>query len=114
MAEKNATLDRLRKLCLAMPRTTEVRTWGHPTFRVGKKIFAVLEEYRGERCLCFKATIPAQQELIEDPRFFVAPYVGRHGWVSMRVGGAVDWREVETLILTSYRLVATKRKPSAF
>ena len=36
-----ATLDALgvKTLCLALPGTTEVVAWGHPTFRVDGKIF---------------------------------------------------------------------------
>ena len=39
------TLTRLRKLCLALPETTEVPSWGHPNFKAGKKTYAVLEVY---------------------------------------------------------------------
>src|SRR5438876_909318 len=34
-------LVRLRKICLALPDTTEVKAWGEPTFRVRNKIFAM-------------------------------------------------------------------------
>src|SRR5207249_8158012 len=63
-------LAKLREICLALPGAREVRTWGHPTFQAGKKSFAVLEQYNGHLCICFKATLALQQLLIEDPRFF--------------------------------------------
>ena len=104
-------LPRLRRLCLALPEAYETTSFGHPTFRAGrsgKKTFAVFENYRGEDTLCIKATREDQTLLILDPRFFVAPYVGKHGWTSMRTAGAIEWSEVEELVRESYRLVATK------
>lgn len=102
-------LTRLRKMCLALPEAYETTTFGHPTFRAGpgKKTFAVFENYRGEDTICVKATHEDQALLVLDPRFFVAPYVGKHGWTSMRTAGSVDWGEVEDLVRESYRLVAT-------
>ena len=101
-------LTRLRKICLALPEAYETTTFGHPTFRAGsgKKTFAVFENYRGEDTICVKATHEDQALLVLDPRFFVAPYVGKHGWTSMRTGGSVDWGEVGELVRESYRLVA--------
>ncbi|HEY7697263.1 MAG TPA: MmcQ/YjbR family DNA-binding protein, partial [Vicinamibacteria bacterium] len=104
-------LARLRRSCLALPEAYETTSFGHPTFRAGrsgKKTFAVFENYRGEDTICVKATLEDQALLVLDPRFFVAPYVGKHGWTSMRTAGRIDWREVEDLIRESYRLVATK------
>lgn len=104
-------LTRLRKTCLALPEAYETTSFGHPTFRcgpAGKKTFAVFENYRGEDTICVKATLEDQALLVLDPRFFVAPYIGKHGWTSMRTAGTIDWREVEDLVRESYRLVAPK------
>jgi predicted DNA-binding protein (MmcQ/YjbR family) len=104
-----AILSRLRRLCLALPEASETVTFGHPTFRAGKKTFAVFENYRGEDTVCFKATLEDQALLVLDPRFFVAPYIGARGWTSMRVAKGVDWAELTDLLRESYRLVATAR-----
>jgi len=104
-------LKRLRMICLALPEAYETTSFGHPTFRAGrtgKKTFAVFENYRGEDTICVKATLEDQALLVLDPRFFVAPYVGKHGWTSMRTAGGIDWTEVEDLVRESYRLVALK------
>jgi predicted DNA-binding protein (MmcQ/YjbR family) len=106
-------LQRLRRICLSFPEAWEGVSFGHPTFRAGKKTFAVFEKYRGEDTVCFKASLADQTLLVLDPRFFVAPYVGKHGWTSMRVGSGVDWRELEDVVRESYRLVATKRMLAA-
>jgi hypothetical protein len=34
-------LERARRICLALPESTEQEAWGEPTFRVKKKIFAM-------------------------------------------------------------------------
>jgi predicted DNA-binding protein (MmcQ/YjbR family) len=107
-------LTRLRRTCLALPEAYETTSFGHPTFRAGrtgKKTFAVFENYRGEDSICVKATLEDQALLVLDPRFFVAPYIGKHGWTSMRTaikGVSIDWSEVEDLVRESYRLVASK------
>ncbi len=103
-------LARLRRVCLALPEAEETTSFGHPTFRVGKKTFAVLDEYKGEHAICFKATFDDQALLTLDPQFYVAPYIGKHGWTSLRLDGtALEWRGVEELVRESYRLVAPKR-----
>jgi len=93
---------------LALPDAKEVRTWGHPTFQAGKKTFAVLEEYKGHLCICFKATLPLQQLLIEDPRYFKSPYIGNQGWVSLIADTPTNWREVRQLVRESHKLINTK------
>jgi predicted DNA-binding protein (MmcQ/YjbR family) len=109
MATFDVCLKRLRKLCLELPETSEVMAWGHPNFRAGKKTFAVLEEHKGELSLAVKVTLEEQQELLEEPRFYLTPYVGPKGWISLRLGGKVDWKEVERLVLQSYRMSALAR-----
>jgi predicted DNA-binding protein (MmcQ/YjbR family) len=112
--EPEKVLTRLRKICLALPEAYETTSFGHPTFRAGrtgKKTFAVFENYRGEDSICVKATLEDQALLVLDPCFFVAPYIGKHGWTSMRTaikGVTIDWSEVEDLVRESYRLVASK------
>lgn len=103
------TLARLRKVCLAWPETVEVAAWGHPNFRAGKKTFAVLEVYDGVLSMCFKPTTATYRRIVKDARFFVPPYVGQHGWLSLAVDGPLDWKEVTGLCLESYRQVALKR-----
>ena len=38
-------LDRVRRICLALPETSEKEAWGEPTFRVRKKLFAMYAEH---------------------------------------------------------------------
>ena len=103
------TLARLREICLTFPESSEKLAWGHPTFRAGKKIFVSLGVYEGEVCLGFKPDEATYRVLVADPRCFVPPYVGHLGWLSMRVRGPLDRREVRGLCEQSYRQVALAR-----
>ena len=112
MAQKS--IDRLRKICLALPKATEKEAWGDPTWRVKEKIFAMEKRGDGRISVWFKAPEGSQQVLVgSDPeRFFVPPYVGHKGWVGMRLDTEPDWAEVDLLVRRSYRLIAPKRLAS--
>ena len=102
-------LKRLRAICLGLPEAVECVTFGHPTFRAGKKTFAVYEEYKGQLCIAFKVDPRHKDIFLSDPRFFRTPYVGKHGWVSLKFSGRMNWTEVRHLMIESYRLVASRR-----
>ena len=109
-AEK--VIAKLRALCLALPDTKEVEAWGHPTFRVGAgkaaKIFCACgEDEHGDASLGWKCEPDVQHALVaSDPRFTIAAYVGKHGWVSFAATGKLDWGFNEAQVQESYRLVA--------
>jgi predicted DNA-binding protein (MmcQ/YjbR family) len=104
-----SVLDQMRAICLALPDTKETLTWGQPHFRVGEKIFAGCGEEKGRAVIGFKLDMDHADAIIQDPRFWRAPYVGHKGWVSMDASGVDDWNAVRPLVLESYRLIAPKR-----
>jgi len=70
-------------------------------------MFAVLEEYEGELGICLKVGTLLQGVFLDDPRFFRTPYIGKHGWVTLRVYAApLNWNEIRELVKGSYDLVA--------
>jgi predicted DNA-binding protein (MmcQ/YjbR family) len=99
-------LERLRRICLALPDAEEYEAWGHPNFRAGKKTFAAFEQYKGEWAICLRVPKTHQSLFLKDPRFYLTPYVGKHGWVSLRVAGRLNWKEIRELVTGSHRLVA--------
>ena len=101
--------QQVRSLGLALPETSEVEAWGHPTFRAGKKIFAGFGEHDGELSLALKVGFDRQEELLRDSRFFPTPYAARQGWVSLRIDRKTDWGEVRGLVREAYRQVALQR-----
>ena len=105
--DEQKILSKLREICLGLPGASETVTFGHPTFQAGKmKTFAVLERYKGELSISFKVGKAMQSVFLDDPRFFKTPYVGQHGWVSLRVNGRLDWKEIAELAKGSHQLIA--------
>lgn len=107
-ARKKA-LDKFRALCLELPETKEVKAWGHPTFRAGKKMFAACGELEEVFSAGLKVGFARQEELLRDTRFFPTPYAAHQGWVSLHMDGKIDWDEVRGLVREGYRQVALKR-----
>jgi predicted DNA-binding protein (MmcQ/YjbR family) len=105
-------IDRVRKLCLALPGAFEVETWEHPTFRVGSgrgKIFCIAAADGSS--IRLKADPGEREALLAhgDP-FYLPPYVGNKGWLGIRLNDTgTDWEEIAELIATSYCLIAPKR-----
>lgn len=109
--DADPVLGELRSACLALPESAEVEAWGRPTFRAGKKIFAVYtDDAEGRPALVFKPDPEERPALVEDPRVFVPPYFGPSGWLALDLGATPpDWEEVAELVESSYRQVALKR-----
>ena len=109
MSQTGPKTDRMRKIALALPETSEEVTWGEDlNFRVRKKIFL----FPGEEHLTIKADPSERDALLATGRFHVAPYVGRFGWLTMDLPKRptkADWEEIEELITTSYCLIAPKK-----
>lgn len=117
MISEEQIWKRVRTICSRLPGAEEGLSFGHPTFRVNKKIFLVMEEYKGELGICLKVGKLLHGVFLEDPRFFSTPYIGKHGWVTLRVHAApLNWNEIRELVKGSYDLVApkavAKRRPA--
>ena len=104
--KKDPILDKVSRICLSLPDTKLTMTWGQPHFRVGEKIFCGYGEEKGKRSIGFKLEKPHAAAVLKDPRFSVAPYVGKHGWVHMDASNVRDWSEVARFIQESYELIA--------
>jgi len=104
-------LAELREVCLSLPESAEVEAWGRPTFRAGKKIFAVFEGNDDHPfAVTFKPDPEERKALVEDSRFYIPAYFGPGGWLALDFTVApVEWDEVTELMDTSYRQVAIKR-----
>lgn len=108
--DEKKILENLREICLALPKTSETTTFGHPTFQVGTKTFTVLETYKGVLSICVKVGKKMQPVFLEDDRFYRTPYVGQHGWVSLRANTKLNWAEIRGLVEGSYELVHVQKR----
>jgi predicted DNA-binding protein (MmcQ/YjbR family) len=109
LARREYLLRHLQKLCLVLPETAETLKWNNPTFVAGKKMFAVLDRYDGRWCIAFRTSLEEQAQLVKRADIFPAPYAAKQGWVCLDGEGKINWDEVKSWILDSYRLVALKR-----
>lgn len=103
-------LAQIRALALALPEAVEALAWGRPTFRAGK-MFAIFSGSLSPRLsLEFTPDPDERAALVQDPRFFVPPYSGAHGWLALDLLAAEpDFAEVAELLESSYRLGALQR-----
>jgi hypothetical protein len=108
-------LERVRKICLALPEVNERLSHGSPTWFIrDKKTFvSYLDDHHGDGRLALWCAAPAGAQAMlvdEEPdRFFIPPYVGHRGWLGVRLDRSVDWTEIETILEDAYRCVAPKK-----
>ena len=114
MAKPRNPIERLRRICLDLPETTERLSHGEPTWFVReKKTFAMsVNNHHGDGIVGMWCAAPTgvQEALVrEEPeRFFRPPYVGHRGWLGVRLDVEVDWDEVTGIVEDAYRVVAPK------
>lgn len=115
---RNDPVERLRRICLALPEASERVSHGEPAFFAGAttsaKQFVMLDDHHhGADHLGFWCAAPpgAQEALISaDPdRYFRPPYVGARGWVGVRLDAEADWTEIAEVVADAYRQVAPAR-----
>lgn len=104
-------LTELRAICLSFPEAVEIEAWGRPTFRAGKRMFAVFEGNESHPyAVIFKPEPGERQALTGDNRFYVPAYFGAGGWLALDFTAApLEWDEIAELMNGSYRQVALKR-----
>lgn len=106
-------VERVRRICMAMPEAVEVEQFGEPWWKAGKKAFCSYGAEDMKEGVAFNLTLLDQQELCKRPGFAPTHYVGQHGWTTLTFGRAVDWSEVEELVGLAYRKVANRRQLAA-
>lgn len=101
--------ETLRDYCLSFPGATESVQWGHDlVFKVGGKMFAVLDLAPGETGVSFKCTPEEFADLVEREDIRPAAYAARYYWVTVCAWNAVADRELRRLVKDSYEMVRAK------
>jgi predicted DNA-binding protein (MmcQ/YjbR family) len=106
------TWDDLLEYCMQKPGAWQDEPWdGDVVAKVGSKIFAFLGS-GDPPSVGVKGGADrdeADEWLARYPEdVTVMAYIGRHGWNTLRCGGAIPDDELEEAIDASYRLVASK------
>lgn len=107
-------IGRIRRLCLAMPQTSEKLSHGEPTFFAGKRVFAMFSNNHhndGHVAVWIPAEPGAQAALIRtDPkRYYRPPYVGPGGWVGIELDQIGD-DELAGHLSDAWKLIIEKQK----
>jgi hypothetical protein len=110
-------LERVRRICAALPETSERISHGEPTFFVRKKVYVMFaHNHHADGRIAVWLPVPPgfQADLIAgDPTtFFVPPYVGGRGWVGI-VLDAISDTDLQLYIETAWDLIAPKRLRAA-
>lgn len=111
-------LERVRRICLVLPETTEKLSHGEPTFFVRKKVYVMFaNDHHGDGRVAIWLPAPpgAQQALIATSAatFFKPPYVGARGWLGIELSQIND-ADLKFHIHTAWGLIAPKKLQRAF
>ncbi|MEP7189700.1 MAG: MmcQ/YjbR family DNA-binding protein [Roseiflexaceae bacterium] len=106
-------IERVRRICTALPQTTERLSHGEPTFFVHKKVFVMFANNHhndGHIAVWLPAPDGFQAGLIEEaPQiFFKPPYVGVRGWLGINLD-CVNDADLKMYIHIAWELIAPKR-----
>jgi hypothetical protein len=105
-------VERLRRLCMALPGVTEKDSHGEAAWFVRGKQFATTADHHHDDRLAVWLAAPdgAQQVLLSSnpQRFFRPPYVGHRGWLGIYLDVEVDWVEVGIMVERAYRQIAAR------
>lgn len=114
-ASPRIVLARIRKICLALPETSERPSHGAPTFFIrGTRAFVMFHDnHHGDgRLAIWCAAAPEIQSMLVGSgsvHYFVPPYVGHLGWLGVRLDRRLAWSTIAGLIEDAYLTVAPKR-----
>lgn len=112
------TADELLAYCLAKPGAWPDEPWeGDVVAKVGGKIFAFIGSGSSVGVKCGKTRETADEWLQRYPDdASVMAYIGRFGWNTLRIGGAIPDDEIHEAIDASYETVVaglpTKERPA--
>jgi hypothetical protein len=99
--------NQVRKLALAFPEAYEEVHWDEPSFRVGKRIFAVL--HAGDRRVVLKLPLDCQELLIDtEPQIYSARRFKHQGWTHVCLK-AVPMAHFRQYLEIAWREVAPQR-----
>ena len=112
-AKSEKHLRRVRRICSALPKTTEKLSHGEPTFFVRKKVYAMFannHHHDGHLAVWLPAPLGIQEMLITSSpeKFFKPPYVGGRGWIGVELSRVND-EELDFHLRQAWRMIAPKK-----
>jgi len=106
-------IARVRRMCLALPDTTEKLSHGEPTWFVHNKVFVMFaNNHHDDGHIAVWLPVPpgAQSSFIETKpeTFFYPPYVGFRGWVGIELARISD-EDLQFHIQVAWEMIAPKK-----
>jgi predicted DNA-binding protein (MmcQ/YjbR family) len=102
-------VEKIRKMCLALPHVTEDMKWGHDLcFCIAEKMFVVLGVDNVPVSASLKVKDEEFEEMSNRKGFKPAPYVARYKWVYTDDIKNMSEKEWKQRIQTAYELVKGK------
>lgn len=95
--------------CRAYPDAVEEHPWGDTVFKVRGRIFAMTGRQGDRMSVTVKVAPELREILLASGDAFVPAYVGRFGWVGVRLADAQRWALAQDLIGESYAWYAQGR-----
>ena len=103
------TLEQVRRYCMSLPHTTEQVQWGSDlVFKIGGKMYAVVNTEPAPVFMSFQSTPDDFAELTERPNIIPAPYMARHHWVALQDKDAIPSAELKQRLKLAYELCIKK------
>ena len=112
--DSDARVQRVRRICLALPGATEKIPHGEPTFFVKKRVFAMFANNHhndGHIGVWIPAPPGEQEALIANfpAIYYRPPYVGIKGWVGIDLDRIGD-DELGAHLTAAWKLISTLRR----
>ncbi len=106
-------VERVRRICLALPGTTEKLSHGEPTFFVKKRVFAMFSNNHhndGHVAVWIPAEPGAQESLVASlpAIYYRPPYVGVKGWVGIELS-QIGNEELASHIREAWQMIGKPR-----
>ena len=111
---RSTPLERVRRICLALPETNERASHGSPAFFIrDKRSFAsYMDDHHGDgRLALWCASSSDVQQMLATSRpqqFFLPPYVAHRGWIGVRLDRDLSWDEIAAILADAHRVVLEK------
>jgi len=107
-------IARVRRICLALPETTEKLSHGEPTFFARKRVFCMFanNHHNDGHVAVWAPTPPGMQATLlktAPERYFYPPYVGASGWIGIELTQISD-EELGAHILDAWKMIEAKQK----
>jgi predicted DNA-binding protein (MmcQ/YjbR family) len=109
------SLQEVLDWCLTFEEAWLDRPWGDETVvKVGKKIFAFTGGHdSGAVTVTVKLDLDRREHWSALPHTFVPAYVGRYGWMGIRLVDHAAWELAQEGIAVSYQLIRRRKSPES-